>query len=55
MSKKASGSPHPAVMNTWKPDSAQGTTLKQEGEDWVLYSTIGDRPIALIVVGTYQS
>jgi hypothetical protein len=55
MSKKASGVPHPAVLNVWKPDSASGAALKQEGADWVLYSTIGDRPIALIVVGTYQS
>jgi hypothetical protein len=54
MSKKASGSPHPAVLNCWKPDTAEGPALKQEGDDWVLYSKIGDRPIALIVVGTYQ-
>ena len=55
MSKKAAGSPHPAILNAWKPDSAAGPALKQEGEDWVLYSTVGGRPIALIVVGTYQS
>jgi hypothetical protein len=54
MSKKASGSPHPAVLNCWKPDSPSPTALKQEGPDWVLYDSIGDRPIALIVVGTYQ-
>ncbi len=55
MSKKASGAPHPAVLNCWKPDSAGPTALKQEGADWVLYGAIGDRPIALIVVGVYQS
>lgn len=55
MSRKASGTRHPAVLNTWKPDSAEAApALKQEGEDWVLYSTVGDRPIAIIVVGTYQ-
>jgi hypothetical protein len=54
MSKKASGTSHPAVLNVWKADSAGPTTLKQEGDDWVLYSTMGDRPIAVIVVGTYQ-
>ena len=55
MSKKASGVPHPAVLNCWKPDSPGPAALKQEGADWVLYGAIGDRPIALIVVGTYQS
>ena len=54
MSRKASGTRHPAVLNTWKPDSAEATSLKQEGEDWVLYTKIGDRPIAVILVGTYQ-
>lgn len=55
MSRKASGTRHPAVLNTWKPDSAEAApALKQEGEDWVLYGTIGDRPIAIIVVGAYQ-
>ncbi len=55
MSRKASGTRHPAVLNTWKPDSADAApALKQEGEDWVLYDKLGDRPIAIIVVGTYQ-
>jgi hypothetical protein len=55
MSKKASGVPHPAVLNCWKPDALGPAALKQEGADWVLYNSIGDRPIAVIVVGTYQS
>jgi hypothetical protein len=55
MSKKAAAGPHPVVLNAWKPDSPEGPALKQEGEDWVLYSKIGDRPIAIIVVGTFQS
>jgi hypothetical protein len=53
MSKKASGTPHPAILNVWKADSAGPATLKQEGEDWVLYGTVGGQPIAMIVVGTY--
>jgi hypothetical protein len=53
MSKKASGTPHPAVLTVWKPDSPEPAALKQEGDDWVLYTSIGDRPIAVIVVGTY--
>jgi hypothetical protein len=55
MSRKASGTAHPVVLNTWKADSAESApAIKQEGEDWVLYTKIGDRPIAIIVVGTYQ-
>jgi hypothetical protein len=55
MSRKTSGTAHPSILNAWKPDSAESApTLKQEGGDWVLYTKIGDRPIAIIVVGTYQ-
>ncbi len=54
-SKKASGTPHPAVLNCWKADAPGPKALKQEGPDWVLYDSIGDKPIALIVVGTYQA
>ena len=53
MSKKASGTPHPAILNLWKADSPGPTTLKQEGDDWVLYSTMGGQPVALIVAGAY--
>ncbi|MGC9969535.1 MAG: hypothetical protein ABSE56_02980 [Bryobacteraceae bacterium] len=54
MSKKASGTPHPAILNVWRADSAGPAALKQEGDDWVLYSTVGGQPIAMIVVGTYS-
>lgn len=55
LARKASGVPHPLVLNTWKPDSAGAAPeVKQEGEDWVLYTKLGDRPIAIIVVGTHQ-
>jgi len=54
MSRKASGTQHPAALNIWRPDETGPAALKQEGEDWVFYSTIGDRPIALIVVGTFH-
>ncbi len=55
MSKKASGTQHPAVLNCWKADEAGAAQVKQEGDDWVLYSTVGGRPIGLIVVGTYKA
>ncbi len=54
MSTKASGTAHPAVLNVWKADSAGPAALKQEGDDWVLHQTMGDIPVALIVVGTYS-
>ncbi len=53
MSKKATGAPHPAILNVWKAESAGAAALKQEGDDWVLYSTVGGQPIAVIVVGAY--
>ncbi|MGE5646250.1 MAG: hypothetical protein ACM336_10705 [Acidobacteriota bacterium] len=55
MSRKASGTRHPSIMNAWKPDAAEASPeLKEEGEDWVLYNKIGDVPIAIIVVGVHQ-
>jgi hypothetical protein len=51
MSRKASGTGHPAVMSLWKADDAK-TGLTQQGDDWVIQTKIGDTPIALIVIGT---
>jgi hypothetical protein len=53
MSKKATGGNHPAILNLWKADAAGPDALKQEGEDWVLYSTVGGKPVALIVIGVH--
>jgi hypothetical protein len=54
MSVKASGTGHPAVLSAWKADSAPASAeLKKEGEDWVLYANLGNRPMAILVVGTY--
>jgi len=50
MSRRASGTPHPAVLSFWKADmDAPG--LAQQGEDWVLETKLGDTPIAVIVIG----
>src|SRR5579884_1041316 len=54
MSKKASGTPHPAVMSLWKAEDNK-TGLSQQGDDWVLQTKLGDTPIALIVIGTAAS
>lgn len=53
MSKKASGTNHPAILNIWKADSAGPDALKQEGDDWVLYTTVGGKPVALIIIGVH--
>jgi len=55
MSNEASGTAHPAILSIWKPEGApSGASLKQEGEDWVLYTTLGNQPIAILVVGVHQ-
>lgn len=53
MSKKASGTNHPAILSLWKADAAGADALKQEGEDWVLYTTVSGKPVAMIVVGVH--
>lgn len=50
MSKKASGTGHPAVMSLWKADDAK-TGLSQQGDDWVIQTKLGDTMIALILIG----
>lgn len=54
MSRKVSGTPHPAVLNVWKPEHAGPAVLRREGDDWVLYAAMGDVPIAILVIGTYM-
>jgi hypothetical protein len=55
MSRKASGTPHPAVLSFSKADSdAPGIT--QQGEsDWVMQTKLGDTPVSIIVVGVATS
>lgn len=54
MSRKASGTPHPAVLSFWKADSGTPGFAKQ-GEDWVLQSKVGDIPVAVILIGLAAS
>lgn len=52
MSRNASGTPHPAVLSMWSADSDFKPGFQQVGEhDWVLFATVGDAKIALILVG----
>ena len=56
MSRKASGTPHPAVLSLWKADSDAPAGLSKQGDnDWVLQTKLGDTPISLIVAGTATS
>lgn len=51
ISRKASNTPHPAVLSAWKADQLK-PGLALEGEhDWVLQTKVGDLPLAVIVVG----
>ena len=52
MSRKASGTPHPAVLSMSSSSNGTFPELKKEGDsDWVLHAKIGDVPVAVIVVG----
>jgi hypothetical protein len=54
---KSASSQHPMALSCWKNDYDQAPGLVKEGEDshpeWVLYTTIGDKKIAIIVVGQH--
>jgi hypothetical protein len=52
-SKKASGTPHPAVLSIWKEDPAnhKGGIAKVGDHDWVLQVNLGTEPLSIIVVG----
>ena len=52
LGRKASGTPHPAVLSIWKPDSDYQAGLSKQGEhDWVYMAKIGSTPVAIILVG----
>ena len=54
LSKKVSGTRHPAVLSAWKaPDDAPG--FSQQGDDWILQTKFGDTPIVVILIGTASS
>jgi hypothetical protein len=51
-SRKASGTPHPAVLSFWKSDADTKPGLEKQGEsDWVLNTKIGDLSVSIIVAG----
>jgi hypothetical protein len=54
MSRKASGTPHPAVFSVWKAEPSK-PGLSQEGEDWMIELKLGDLPVAIILVGKVEA
>ena len=57
MSKKASGTPHPAVLSLEAPPSGGSVPgIAKEGDhDWTLAVKIGETPVAVIVIGKAES
>ena len=52
ISRKASGTAHPAALSLWKADRDSPGFGPQDSGDWVLETKIGDTPIAVILIGT---
>jgi hypothetical protein len=51
-SRKASGTPHPAVLSFWKSDAGATPSIAAGAEgEWVLQTKIGDTSVSVIVVG----
>ncbi len=56
MSRKASGTPHPAVYSFWKEEESFSPGIKMLGEhDWVLYTDMGGIKLAIILVGQAEA
>lgn len=57
MSIKSASVQHPLALSCWNNDYNQENGLVQEGEgdhpSWVLYTSIGDKKMAIIVVGVH--
>jgi hypothetical protein len=56
MSRKASGTPHPAVLSMEPASGSTFPAINKEGErDWALTVKVGDQPFALILVGKAET
>jgi hypothetical protein len=55
MSRKASLTLHPAVLSFWRTDTDAPGFSERGDSDWVLQSTVGNIPVAIIVAGTAGS
>ncbi|MBZ5591108.1 MAG: hypothetical protein LAP39_02655 [Acidobacteriia bacterium] len=56
MSRKASGTPHPASLSLWAAGASDSLGFAKQGEnDWVLTIKIGDTPVSIILVGKAEA
>ena len=56
MSRKASGTPHPAVLSIETPSDSTFPAITKEGDhDWVLNVKIGNLPLSIIVAGKVEA
>jgi hypothetical protein len=52
LSRKASGTPHPAVLSFWKADADDKPGFAKQGEkDWVLTTNLGATKVSIILIG----
>ena len=55
MSRKASGTPHPAVLSIYPSSNTTFPAITKEGDqDWVVHMKLGSQPLAIIVAGKYE-
>jgi hypothetical protein len=55
LSRKASGTPHPAVLSFSKADADQKPGFEKQGEkDWVLTTKLGDTAISITLIGVAE-
>jgi hypothetical protein len=55
LSRKASGTPHPAVLSFWKADAGDKAGFEKQGEkDWVLTTNLGDTKVSIILIGKVE-
>jgi len=56
MSRKASGTPHPAVLSLWGAGANDPAGFAKQGEnDWVLTTKVGATPISIILIGKAEA
>ncbi|HEX5227174.1 MAG TPA: hypothetical protein VFW44_05665 [Bryobacteraceae bacterium] len=51
LSRKASGSAHPAVLSIWKSREESSGFGEQGDSDWVLDTRLGETPVAIVIAG----
>lgn len=55
LSRKASGTPHPAVLSFWKADADDKPGFQKQGEkDWALTTKLGDTAVSIILFGAAE-